>query len=238
MKFIFLLLAFLVVVNFSAQTVITEAGIQNFKGHDTEKVKLLNQLAGTLFLSNPAQAQKFAEEALTLSEKNNFQSGISNARMNLGRCCCSRSQFDSALELYRNALTVCEKSNDAEGIANCYQLLSTASSRKGDHQNALYLSLIGLDLATKLGDKKRLSLANYNLGLIYLKKGDTLKAEQHLATARSIDQKLKTEPVELFPEIINAPKENPGGNNFIFFGAAAIILIALAVIIRKQRKKE
>ena len=78
------------------------------------RANLLNKISYNLQNSDAEKAEKFADEALSLSRNENYESGIANALNNKGLLFETRGQLDKAKEAYLESLALQEKMNNSE----------------------------------------------------------------------------------------------------------------------------
>lgn len=87
---------------------------------DTNKVKLLNNLAWNYMYSNPDSAEHYANQGLTLAEKLNYNLGIADCKVAIGAKNILVHNYPSAIQNFEKALVLYKQLNDFKGIANCY----------------------------------------------------------------------------------------------------------------------
>ena len=155
-----------------------------------EKINLNNNIAIEVRTINADTAIAFAERALVLAEKENFQFGIGTSYLCLAFANISKSRYQIAKEFAEKALTVSQKIN-SDSI-KAYAMLSIGSTyfNRADYDKAIENSLSALILFDKNGDATGTTKTKVALSQIYQVKGDIKKAEA-----------LLQETLVLFPQI-------------------------------------
>ncbi len=85
-----------------------------------EKVELMISLAKALRNSNPIMAMSYANQALELSQKINFQKGEANSYYNLGVLYAIKGEYPKSNSYINKGLDAFQKIGDKEGEANCW----------------------------------------------------------------------------------------------------------------------
>jgi serine phosphatase RsbU (regulator of sigma subunit) len=137
-----------------------------------QKVKVLGELAYTLAPTKPIEAQKYAEQALTLAQQIQNTEGIATAYTCLGRIYQVQSDYKLALAYYLKSLKIREKQKDdsktaflLNSIGLIYRLQSNLDKALQYHQEAEKIAL-------KNKDAKGLALSYNNIGNVYFSRKD------------------------------------------------------------------
>ena len=131
---------------------------------DTSRVAILNQLYQELTITDPLQAKKYAEEALGISEKINYVTGIANSSYNVGNFYYSQGAFTQALEFFNQSVRYKEKLGNKIQISRAYNKLGNLYVRKGDKKLALDYYKKSLALSKEIGYNKGVVTSFTNLG--------------------------------------------------------------------------
>lgn len=146
---------------------------------DTNKVAILNLLAGTLEFSYPDSALNFVYEALELSQKLLYKKGIADSYYTLSFTYGRMGDFDKAMQYSKNSLKYSEDIKDKKGISLSYNVLGNIHSHLGNYQEALNYYLESLKIKEELKDTLNSAFTLTNVGLIHYYLGDYEKALQH-----------------------------------------------------------
>lgn len=150
--------------------------IKNTK-EDTAKVNNLLALARKFRYSDVDTALYFANEALLLATKLNYEMGIADTKRGLCALHASMGKFDEGVKYGNDALAIYNKllslatASDKEKIlakiGGTYILIGHNRVSQGNYPEGLKVTLLSLSIKGKLGDKKGLSDVEFNLGNIY-----------------------------------------------------------------------
>lgn len=126
----------------------------------------LNQLSQRHWYSDPLLAEKYAAEALQISEEFNYNKGKIAAFRNLGVSNDVMGNYDLALEWYARALSNSRKENDAGAEGALLNNIGLAHFNKGSMDQAMENYMLALPILEKTGPPARLASVLNNLGLI------------------------------------------------------------------------
>lgn len=105
---------------------------------DTSKVKQLNAVAMQLYISDPNQAIDNLEEALLISQQNDFLYGQVICYRNLGIICLHENLYSEAVTYLSRGLHFAQRESHFSEIATISLYLGKAYNFLGDKQNALF----------------------------------------------------------------------------------------------------
>jgi signal transduction histidine kinase len=167
-KLIVYLLALVSTWQANAQTTITAKMLEEIKEHpqqDTFRVNLLNRVAGSGTITIP-QKNKFAEEALYISQKIGYTKGEGYALVSIARAQAQSVGKDGALIMLDKADSI---ANTTRNTDLHIKVLSARSLcwRAYDNKKSLDYSLQAEAQALKFGERGLLSRMEMNIGQIY-----------------------------------------------------------------------
>ena len=147
-----------------------EASLQNVNGlSDTEKVNALLVAYDEVISSKPDTAITYAQKALALSEKHQYELGRANSHYRLGVAYTNFGDFELALGNLNASKHLYKKLHDDKGVILSYKYLGTLYNYSGDNEEALKNYIYASDLAEKINlNTESLKITN-NIGMIYLK---------------------------------------------------------------------
>lgn len=119
-----------------------------------EKTDELNRQSFELRHLDQIKAMDLAKQALELAEKNNYETGIANALLNLGFQELSRSDYKTAFLSFNKALTVFTRLNDQKGIAHANYNLGLVYLRIGDFEAAMEEQQKSIRIRTEINDEE------------------------------------------------------------------------------------
>jgi tetratricopeptide (TPR) repeat protein len=137
---------------------------------DTGKIWAMHDVAFNYIYSRPDSTTWFAQQALALSEKINYERGEIRSHNDIGSALASTGSYSEAIEIFLEALHKSEELNDKTMEAITLGNLAETYSLQGDERQAINLSL--RSLAIDPPDLPILNLVHYlNLGNYYEKAG-------------------------------------------------------------------
>ncbi len=123
---------------------------------DTNRVNLLNELAWQYIHFSLENTKKYAEEALTLSQKLDFQKGEILALSYLGDYYTRHAQYALAIDHLTKSLKVATQAKDSLGMADAYRLLGvTHGFSLHQYDIALQYQQKALAIYEQRGNKQR-----------------------------------------------------------------------------------
>lgn len=158
---------------------------------------LLNNL-GTLIGSQGdyALAQQYFEESLVYRRQNNDVCEVAIALNNLGSALLYQNKTSEALAVYQEALELRLQQNDQQGIALAYLSLGLTEARRLQYNLALAMFGKSLALFQKLQNHWRVAYCLQEIGIVKVAQNRLLPAVRLLATAATLQSKLKVSLTE------------------------------------------
>jgi len=172
----------------------------NNQKEDLMKVNSLIELSNFFRYSNTDTALLFANTALDLAYKLDYNPGIADSKKMLSALHASQGKFNeglefgfAALEIYNSLYSAAPKAlkkHISVKIADTYQNLGHNSTSQGNIAEGLKYNLLSLHLKEQLGDKKGASDTYYNLGLLNVEQKDYAGALKNFQSSLKISQEL------------------------------------------------
>jgi tetratricopeptide (TPR) repeat protein len=161
---------------------------------DTSKINILNALAYAYRNIQPDSGLLYGKQAITLSQKINWKTGLAKAYNYTGINYQSLSDSANALQNFANALSIYKEINNKDGIAwsvqnsgNVYLFLLS------NYPKALTYYEQSAALFKQAENKKGMAAAYENLAIVYESLGEYPKALQTFQQAANIDESLHDE---------------------------------------------
>ncbi len=145
---------------------------------DTTKVLSLAQLSFNIVYSNPDSAMLLAAQALVLSQKINYATGICKSYNRLGIVYDVQGKYDSAIYVYNLAFSIAEKNKVVSVAASALNNLGLIYWNRGLKDRANDYLVQSLRRFEQLGNKQMMANTLNNLGLVL---------EEMKQAAKSID---------------------------------------------------
>lgn len=137
MKGFLLILSLLITYNLSAATKAADSNIMAAEKQLSHKrIDNLNDAAYNIYLRSPDSARKLAEDALLLSEKNNYLLGKGRSFYNIGLIYWSQSYYTISLFYLNSAVSNLPKDNKAY-LSDCFNALGRTYADLGNYNQAM-----------------------------------------------------------------------------------------------------
>lgn len=142
------------------------------KLHDTTRVNHLVNLGKLMIDNNPDTVRQIAEEAITLSNQEHFESGLLMAYNLIGNVLQRKGDSDSAMYFYLKVDEIAKRTNDLKGQAIVVNNIGILQTYKGDYSAALTSYLKAYELENELNDTIGMAEAYNNIGVVHYYMGD------------------------------------------------------------------
>ncbi len=134
---------------------------------DTTRVRILNELAGLLYRTDPELAIKYSGDARTIAEQVDDRPGLAEAYKNLGLGYYMLGDFEAALRNWNPSLGIFQALGDERMVANIVGNQGSIYYNIGQNVQAIENYLRSLKIAEKLNDSIRIATMMLNIGLVY-----------------------------------------------------------------------
>jgi tetratricopeptide (TPR) repeat protein/DNA-binding CsgD family transcriptional regulator len=155
-----------------------------------EKVELLDDLAYSMYGSNPEKSKQYASEALDLAQKLDFKKGIARSNLIIGITNLMMGNHVEAMQHYSEALAVYEEVGDDHGIAASLRRMGLIYWRQSNFDLAMEYYLKALDLREKIGDKDGIAESYNDIAYIHISQEEYDKCLEFLHKALDIRQEI------------------------------------------------
>jgi CHAT domain-containing protein len=186
-------------LNSSQDAIVTyQAALKLLKPLPESPVRIdsLNGLAAVYFqLSDCTQAQKFANQALALSDQLHSVGGRAEALLNLSDC-RNLSDQNSALATVQESLRLFTSIGDKRGMARAYMLQGDFQIVQSDLVEATKSNEAALSIWRELGLQDEQASALINLGFVQYRKGAWQECMTFLTEAQGLIDE-KSEPARM-----------------------------------------
>ncbi|MES2112873.1 MAG: hypothetical protein V4577_29250 [Bacteroidota bacterium] len=147
MKGFLLILSLLITCNLCAASKVVDGSLIAAEKQQLHKrIDKLNDAAYNIYLSSPDSARKLAENALLLSEKNNYQLGKGRSFYNIGLIYWSQSYYTISLFYLNSAANNLPKDSKAY-LSDCFNALGRTYADLGNYTQAMIDLNKSLELA-------------------------------------------------------------------------------------------
>jgi signal transduction histidine kinase len=143
---------------------------------DTTTVNTFSRLSSIYYYSDSKKNLQYAQKAMALATKINYEKGIALAYNNFGIYYYLKANYPLALNYIYKSLHLFEKINDQEGIATTNNSLGIIYVEYKDYKLALECYNNAVKASKKANDKKSTATYLNNIGDVYLRIKDYSKA--------------------------------------------------------------
>ncbi|OFY62779.1 MAG: hypothetical protein A3H98_09925 [Bacteroidetes bacterium RIFCSPLOWO2_02_FULL_36_8] len=143
---------------------------------DSNKVNHLNALSNQYISSEPKQALKYTQQALSLAKKINWKNGIANSFHIVGYYYYTQGDYPNTLNYWLKSLKTREELVDKKGIATSLGNIGNVYHAQADYPKAVNYYLRALKMAEELGFKQLQANTIGNIGIVYIAQANYPKA--------------------------------------------------------------
>ncbi|GAB2686863.1 hypothetical protein GCM10027037_06140 [Mucilaginibacter koreensis] len=158
--------------------------------NDTNEVNRLNKLAYNNYRDNADQTLIYAQQALALANRLNYNNGRAEAYRLVGIGNSTLNQPDKAIHNYLIALNYFKAAKNMAGEAKVYNNIGN-EYQEIDFDKALQFFDQALTLATRLNNSKLIAALNLNMGNVYYRKKQFTSAIKAYKVSERIFTELK-----------------------------------------------
>ena len=158
---------------------------------DTAQIKVLRKLSAAYTSVDPVKKIYYANQYLKLSEKNNIDSNIANAYIDMGMSYAIRSHLDSGLYYFKIGRDKAKAANYQNGYARSLVNIGYTYDRQDKKQESVKQYEESLKIFRKLNNTKGINQCIMNLGSLYFDLGEYKAADVY------------------FKQVYNNVKDNP-----------------------------
>ncbi|MCB0584042.1 MAG: response regulator [Phaeodactylibacter sp.] len=157
---------------------------------DTNRVKVLRDLASEYASIGPMQAKAYADSALNLARSIDFPWGIYSSLYTKAVVEYYTGDNEAAIELAEEALKHFTADKDRENEIKALNFLAAVYENQNEIEKAFQYAEKSLELAHKLQDRSNIATALYTIGSMHSKIGNTEAAKSHFLKALALFEEL------------------------------------------------
>ncbi|HEY6160912.1 MAG TPA: tetratricopeptide repeat protein [Bacteroidia bacterium] len=174
----------------------------SFVSTDTDKVKLINDIARQYWSVDPVKAISFSDRSVSFIDSllpsvdagselwHVLQRERARALVSLGVLHINTGRYDEALTYLQPALKIREELKDKKGVASVLNNIGLVYWNEADYEKALDNFLRSLQLREEEHDKGGMASSYNNIGLVYNDAGNPGKALEYYHLALGIDEQI------------------------------------------------
>lgn len=142
-----------------------ENKLQSISGK--EKINVLNDLADMYNYIDTRRSIEFSTQAVSLSKKLNYRSGLAEAYANYGFSYINLDN-EKAISNTKEALKIRREINDKSGIASSLNVLGIIYYYRSEYLVSIDYHLQALKMREEFGDKSKIATSYNNIALVYI----------------------------------------------------------------------
>lgn len=137
-----------------------------------DSIETLNILSRNLTFIDTEKSMEYAQTALDLSIKYNYENGKAYAYRNLSNLYTVNDIYFLGMDYIQTAIKIFENQNDSSGIANCYISLGFIYRGLNNIEDEIKYFKSAFEIFNRSNIQSRIGVAAHNLGETYFNSGD------------------------------------------------------------------
>lgn len=147
---------------------------------DSNKVNLLNAIAGEYTNLYDEKGKKYAQQSTALSQKINFKSGEADSYEIIGKFYSMEPDFKKAIEYYNNAIKIGVSQNDSKRLSKLYKKMGNIYQDNNNYSSALEYYFKSAKIDEELHNVNELGKDYVYIAEIYRGLNDFKKSKYYL----------------------------------------------------------
>lgn len=156
-----------------------------------DSIETLNILSRDLTFIDTEKSMEYAQTALDLSLKYNYENGKAYAYRNLSNLYTVNEIYFLGMDYIQTALDIFQNQNDSSGIANCYISLGHIYRRLNNIEDEIKYFESAFEIFSRLNIQSRIGIAAHNLGETYFNSGDLENSRKLTLYAISLNKSIQ-----------------------------------------------
>lgn len=153
---------------------------------NADKARILIQLAAIYQKRSTPRSVDFAQKALKLSEKLNYQKGIGEAMYYMAIGQFNLSKYTAAQDYLTKASVLYKGIDYKKGVANAQKQIGKIYDRLGDYEKALEHYVNSLRINEDINNKQGMAASYLEIGRVYFHRKDYYKSLEYSREALTI----------------------------------------------------
>jgi signal transduction histidine kinase len=155
---------------------------------DTLRIRVLTQLTDQYQFVDFSKSQKFAQEAIDLSEKTDDNLYKVMAYQSIGQLLTTSGDYSSALRYDNMSLELNVAAKDSLGISKDYNNIGNDYHDLGEYDDAYFYFTQSHRMASVVNDTLRMLIALHNVGRVFKELGQYDQALNHIRQSKSMSE--------------------------------------------------
>lgn len=158
-----------------------------------DKINTLLYISDSLFTSYPDQSIKYAQQALRLSEEQNYEKGQLRSMIRMADIYWEKTDLKTALNFADRAKDLAIKLDDQKKYAEAILIISKAYTDLGDYDKSSEINFEALKIFESENDKLGIGKALNRIGYIYFEQENYDKALEYYSQSLEIAREINDE---------------------------------------------
>ena len=165
--------------------------IELAKASGKDKIHILNEIGKTYWYIDPEKILEYGQQALELSEKENYPKGKGQSLNNIGVGNYFLGNYEAALDHFLRSLEIREDIGFKRDIVGSYNNLAVLFDDMSEPEKSLEYYHKSLSLYEKLNDKDGIAYTLHNIAVIYENLSNYHKALEYFLKAKKIYEEIQ-----------------------------------------------
>ncbi len=167
---------------------------------DTTKVNTLNAISFEFRYTNTDTSVFFANQALALATKLDFEIGIADSKVAISRVCATLGKYDEGVRSGEEASVIynkllpdvraAEKKAFLKKLANSYIVIAHNRLSQGNYPEGLKYSFLSLKIREQIGSKKGIADCEFNIANAYYGQQNYTEAIRHFTVSLGLSKEI------------------------------------------------
>lgn len=188
-----------ILIVFSVSFIYTQALVSNIDScllvlkkskNDTNKVILLQQIAGHYNIKDLEKAKKYAEESIELSKTLGYKFGEIISLNTLANYYERSDQFPKALAIYNDALAKAKAIKSDKALAIVHNNIGIIYTNTSKYDQAISNYLLAIKAEERIKNEIGVAQGYNNVGVVYFYMGKTDKTIEYISKSVAISQRI------------------------------------------------
>ncbi|WP_438423758.1 tetratricopeptide repeat-containing sensor histidine kinase [Aquimarina macrocephali] len=168
---------------------------------EKEKVDTYNIIAQQYAFTDSSQTVRYANKAIQLAEKTNYQEGIVDAYFQISWVTTQKGNYKESSKILKEILKTAQKIKYDKGVSLAYKGFAFINSDQGNPDKALEYYFASIKIDKKIGEKLSVAKNYSNVGDTYQEQGDLGKALKYQLKSLKIYKELGHSPNNIYNSI-------------------------------------
>lgn len=164
--------------------------VLRYTKNEESKSDILILLSNELLSTDPEKAKSYAQEALSLSNVNDYEKGKLFSLINLSEIYQIKTDLKNSIKLAIEAKEIANRINFKEGYAKSILIIANCFTQLGEYPKSSDLCFEALEIYEDIDDKKGVCDALNGIGIIYFQQNNYDKALEYFLESLNLAKEI------------------------------------------------